>query len=68
MEDIGTAILAAVEAGKLRNYVRQSGGDKGLAGLLRLADRHSAAATAALMKLTADPAEPVRFVVRDRPR
>lgn len=47
MEEIKTALRHAVEAGKLRAYVRAHGG-AGLAGLTRLADRHSAAATAAL--------------------
>jgi hypothetical protein len=49
MEDGGIydAIRSAAEAGKLRAYVRQHGGT-GLAGLIRLADRHSAASKAAL--------------------
>jgi hypothetical protein len=68
MEDIGTAIMHAVEAGKLRTYVRKNGG--GLAGLVRLADRHSAATTAALNEMFRSdaPAAPaVRFHVRSRP-
>lgn len=47
---IEAAIMAAAEAGKLRKYVRQHG-ETGLAGLVRLADRHSALATAALRKV-----------------
>jgi hypothetical protein len=50
MENIERAIIAAAEAGKLRKYVRQHGGT-GLAGLIRLADRHTAAATAALKRV-----------------
>lgn len=49
MEDIGTAIMHGAAAGKLRAYVRKNG--EGLAGLIRLADRHTAAATAALGKV-----------------
>lgn len=66
MEGIRQAVMHAVEAGKLRTYVRENG--DGLAGLERLADRHSSAARAALETFVAEPAEPVRFVVRDRPR
>ena len=43
---IERAIRSAAEAGKLRSYVRKNG--TGLAGLERLADRHSAASSAAL--------------------
>lgn len=46
--EILRAIRAGAEAGKLRAYVRKNGGDRGLAGLLRLADRHSEVARAAL--------------------
>jgi hypothetical protein len=46
MEDIRQAIEHAVQAGKLRTYVRENG--NGLAGLERLAGRHSAAASRAL--------------------
>lgn len=59
MEDgrtkIEQAIAAACEAGKLREYVRKDGG-AGLAGLTRLADRHTAVATAALGQMVARPA------------
>lgn len=47
MEGIERAIMHAVEAGKLRTYVRENG--DGLAGLERLAARHSADSSAALM-------------------
>jgi hypothetical protein len=53
MEDIERAIRAGAEAGKLRQYARQHG-EAGLAGLIRLADRHSALATAALKKTAED--------------
>lgn len=53
MEAIEQAIMAAAEAGKLRQYVRENG-DAGLAGLKRLADRHSAAGKAALNQFAAD--------------
>lgn len=49
LPDIERAIMHAAEAGKLRAYVRKNG--SGLAGLTRLAARHSAAASAALDKL-----------------
>jgi hypothetical protein len=49
MEDIADAIRHGAEAGKLRAFVRKNG--TGLAGLTRLADRHTAAATAALEKV-----------------
>lgn len=52
MEAIRNAIMHGAEAGKLREYVRENGGD-GLAGLTRLADRHSADSEAELMKLLA---------------
>lgn len=52
MEAITTAIMAGAEAGKLRKYVRQNG-ERGLAGLVRLAERHSALATAALERIGA---------------
>lgn len=65
MEDIGTAIEHAVEAGKLRTYVRRNGG--GLAGLEKLADRHSAASKAALQRMMREPASG-RFIVQERPR
>lgn len=50
MTNIERAIRHAVEAGKLRAYVQQHG-EGGLGGLLRLANRHSGLATAALMKV-----------------
>jgi hypothetical protein len=50
MEGIEKAIMAAVEAAKLRKYVRDNGAI-GLAGLTRLADRHSADSAAALGKI-----------------
>jgi hypothetical protein len=53
MTEIEQAIRAGAEAGKLREYVRQHGGT-GLAGLIRLADRHSAASTAALHKVAGE--------------
>lgn len=68
MEDIRTAIAHAVEAGKLRTYVRKNGG--GLAGLVRLADRHSGEASRVLReKFVSDaPAAPgVRFRPITRP-
>jgi hypothetical protein len=46
-EPLALAIRHAVEAGKLRTYVREHGID-GLAGFVRLADRHSRASAAAL--------------------
>jgi hypothetical protein len=49
MEDLRQAIMHGAEAGKLRAYVRENG--HGLAGLERLADRHSAESRAALGKL-----------------
>jgi hypothetical protein len=60
MGDIEAAIMHGAEAGKLRAYVRKSG-ETGLAGLIRLADRHGVAATAALNRIgetveTASPA------------
>lgn len=68
MEGIEIAIMHGVEAGKLRTYVQENGG--GLAGLMRLADRHSGDATAALVRAMARAA-PVRpaagFMVKDRP-
>lgn len=53
MTTIEQAIRAGAEAGKLRKYVRQNG-ETGLAGLIRLADRHTAAATAALNKVAGE--------------
>lgn len=47
MTTIETAIRHAVQAGRLREYVREHG-EAGLGGLLRLADRNSRLATAAL--------------------
>lgn len=47
MTTIETAIRHAVQAGRLRDYVRNNG-EAGLGGLLRLADRNSRLATAAL--------------------
>lgn len=49
MEAITEAIMHGAEAGKLRAFVRKNGSD--LTGLVRLADRHSAAGKAALDKL-----------------
>lgn len=49
-DGIEQAIMHGAEAGKLRAYVRENGG--GLAGLLRLADRHSTASARALIKLS----------------
>lgn len=53
MEDIENAIRHAVLAGKLRSYVRRKG-ETGLAGLLRLADRHSAISRDRLASATGD--------------
>lgn len=69
MEDIRRAVMHATAAGKLRVYVRESGG--GLAGLIRLADRHTAAATAALQKVgpthcSAGPGVPGRGGLAER--
>jgi hypothetical protein len=50
MEAIERAIMHAAESGKLRVFVRKNG-ETGLAGLVRLADRHTALATAALNKV-----------------
>lgn len=47
MEAITEAIRQAALAGRLREYCRKNG-ETGLGGLLRLAERHSAAVTAAL--------------------
>lgn len=47
---IETAIMHGAEAGKLRAYVRENGG--GLAGLMRLADRHSEDSANALRTMT----------------
>lgn len=47
MTTIETAIRHAVQAGRLRDYVRNNG-EAGLGGLLRLSERHSRLATAAL--------------------
>lgn len=67
MKEIERAIMHAAEAGKLRSYVRKNGnagspnggaqnGWTGLAGLVRLADRHSALANAALKRTAAESA------------
>lgn len=45
--DIEAAIRHGIEAGRLRKYVRDNG-ETGLAGLMRLAGRHSTAAQFAL--------------------
>lgn len=52
MEEIRTAIEHGAAAGKLRAYVRENG--SGLAGLIRLAERHSAAGAAAIAKMAAE--------------
>lgn len=52
MEAIEAAIMHGAEAGKLRAFVRKDGGT-GLAGLERLAERHSVAARMALERIGA---------------
>ena len=50
MTSIERAIRHGVQAGRLREYVRKNG-ETGLAGLVRLAERHDGLATAALGEL-----------------
>lgn len=66
MTTIETAIRHAVQAGRLREYVREHG-EAGLGGLLRLSERHSRLATAALEEVgTAETTPAAPFTAQTR--
>lgn len=51
MRAVERAVELSAAAGRLRAFVKASGGDEGLRGLLRLADRLSSEADKALAEL-----------------
>jgi hypothetical protein len=67
MGAVERAVEHARQAGKLRAFVRASGDEEGLRGLLRLAARHTAEAEKALAEL-ADEAAVERTVEAEAKR